>query len=300
MKEEKFKVFDDEELGRILSPAGISYDEIKAVHISPLHGRAVALKVDEYKWISVKGGGWNYGGPQIYISEKDAELIFGLYSLDSAIRELEISKKIEEISDLFPKVLYYRNLIDKSLPKHYEFLQNIKYRNGEAANPVLLYTELKVPFRVADLIYFNDNDKKTAIEYCCNYWNIPVEKYTQKFTQELAKHVAILHKNGFINDTLDCGNVTMLSQIVDYEWVTAPGLKLPDGSYGTEIQYERKEKEILYGVEIVLQLKAMLQEEYSLFDIYTVFVEEYGKINPKFISSNTHIQKIIRKEKFVL
>ena len=106
MKKEAFKVFNDEALGRIFMPDGLSYEEYPAECISPFHGRAVALKIAEHQWISVKGGGWNYGGPHIYSSKKDAELIFGLYPLSSAERELEVSRKIEEVSDCFPRVLY--------------------------------------------------------------------------------------------------------------------------------------------------------------------------------------------------
>ena len=113
--------------------------------------------------------------------------------------------------------------------------------------------------------------------------------------------MAILHKHNFINDTLDYGNVTMLGEIIDYEWMTAPNIKLLDGTDGCSIlTEERKEKEILYGVEVCLQLKAMLQENYNLFDIYKEFIDEYGKLNYDFVNKNERIEKILNKEKFVL
>jgi len=106
---ETFKVFKDEAVGRIFLPDGFSYEKTLSINISPLHGRAVAVKKGDFDWISVKGGGWNYGGPQVYLSQKDEELIFGLYSSISAKREVAVSRAIERVSDAFPKVLYYND-----------------------------------------------------------------------------------------------------------------------------------------------------------------------------------------------
>ncbi|MCH5162261.1 MAG: hypothetical protein J1G38_02085 [Clostridiales bacterium] len=300
MKRDKFKVFDSEELGRIFLPDGLSYDKSRAVHVSPLHGRAVAVAVADYQWISVKGGGWNYGGPQVYISNKDEELILGLYPSDSAARELAVSREIEKFTDRLPKVLYYKKLCDAALPEKYARISEAKFKNGVLVHPCLLYTQVKSPFRVADLTYFTESEKADAVEYCCGYWGIPADEYTKTFTEQLATHVALLHKHGFINDTLDYGNVTMLAEVIDYEWVTAPGIKLFDGTYGLQITDERKEKEILYGAEVCLQLKAMLHEEYNLFDIYQAFTSAYRKVNADFLDANTNIRKILNKEEIIL
>ena len=77
--------------------------------------------------------------------------------------------------------------------------------------------------------------------------------------------------------------------------------------FSSEIQHsqnviicERKEKEILYGAEVSLQLRALLREEYSFFDIYNEFVEEYGKINFEFVKQNGRIHRILNKETFIL
>lgn len=300
MKTEVFKVFNDEQLGRIFMPDGLSHKEIKALHISPLHGRAVALNIDDYKWITVKGGGWNYGGPQIYISKKDEELVFGLYSQSAAIRELAVSREIAKFSNEFPKVLYYKCLCDVALPQKYDYLKNIEFKNGQPVNPCLLYTQIKSPFRVADLMYLTEDEKANVVEYCCNYWGISASDYTKMFTQKLASRVALLHINGFINDTLDYGNVTMMAEIIDYEWVTAPGIKLFDGTYGLEITDERREKELLYGTEVCLQLKAMLHFEYNFFDIYQEFIESYSKVNPQLLKDNPRVRKILNREEAIL
>ncbi|MDE7209406.1 MAG: hypothetical protein K2O31_05920 [Clostridia bacterium] len=297
---ETFTVFKDEAVGRIFLPDGFSYEKTLSINISPLHGRAIAVKRGDFDWISVKGGGWNYGGPQVYLSQKDEELIFGLYSSISAKRELAVSRAIERVSDAFPKVLYYKRFSDYTLPERYRQLTDVKFKNGTAVDPCLLYTQVKCPCRVADLMYFVDKKKRIAVEQCCRYWGISVKSYLQKFIQTLALNVAILHKHAFINDTLDYGNVTLLAEIIDYEWVTAPGIKLIDGTYGLEISKERKEKELLYGAEVCLQLAAFLQQEYNLFDIYKEFIASYATVNPEFVNQNIAIQKMLRGEEFII
>lgn len=200
MKKEKFKVFGNEDLGRLFLPNGLNYEAADAIILSPLHGRAVAIEIGEYKWLNVKGGGWNYGGPRIYISKKDEELVFGLYPLESAVREVCVSKEIEKFSDNYPKVLYYKRIDDINLPKDFLFLQSIKYKNGTFVNPCILYTQVKCPLRVADLMYLNDNDRLRALNYCSNYWKTDKCGYLRMFIKTLAKNVALLHKHGFIND----------------------------------------------------------------------------------------------------
>ena len=297
---QSFRVFQDEAVGRMFAPDGFPYEKIVAVHISPLHGRAVALRISEHDWISVKGGGWNYGGPQVYLSRKDDELVFGLYPLSSARRELAVSRELEKISDAFPKVLYYKALSDYNLPQKYQCLKTAKFQNGTPVEPCLLYTEMKNPCRVADLMYFTDKERRRAVEACSTFWDVSPNDYIKKFTYELARHVAVMHEHGFINDTLDYANVTLLAEIVDYEWVTAPGIRLPDGTFGLEIADERREKELLYGAEICLQLKAFLQEEHELFDVYRDFIRAYRAVCPQFVERCTNVQKMLQREEIIL
>ena len=77
----------------------------------------------------IKGVGWNYGGPILYRSTKDAELFFGLFYEKDAIRELEVSRALEKVSKEFPKVLYYKKFEDYPLPKEYEFLKTVRHTN---------------------------------------------------------------------------------------------------------------------------------------------------------------------------
>ena len=55
MKKEDFKIFNSVALGRMFMPNGLEYEKVGMEHISPLHGRAVAIKIGEYQWLNVKG-----------------------------------------------------------------------------------------------------------------------------------------------------------------------------------------------------------------------------------------------------
>lgn len=293
-------IFGSEAIGRMFSPDGVSYDDCEVLLPSIIHGRSVAVKADEYRWILIKGGGWNYGGPLVYRSKKDDELIFGLNPTDAGQRELAVSKSIENISDKFPKVLYYKRFADYTLPHEYDFLKTIRYSNGRLVDPCLTYTEVRCPFRVLDLAYQTEDEKRVIIGKCCKYWSINEDQFIRTFACELGRHVGILHKNHFINDTLEYSNVTLLAEVVDYELVTAPDVPFTDGTDGTVIPDERREKEILYGAEVVLQLSAFLYDTLPLYECYQLFLDGYYRENPTFVDNNPEIQEIMNRSKYIL
>ena len=300
LKYSKLNVLDSIELSKLFMPKGLDYEKHLATCISSKHGRSLAVKENDFSWILVKGGGWNYNGPLLYRSTKDAELFFGLFYEKDAVREFAVSNSLEKISKEFPKVLYYKCFEDYELPKEYEFLKTIRHTNGTPVHPCLLYTQVKTPLRVADLAFFKDEYKKEIIDTYSNYWNITPKDFADTFVKVLAQHVGIMHKNGFINDSLEYSNITILGEIIDYEWITAPNIPLPDGSSGKIIQHERKEKEIFYAVEVVILLKSMLYEEFDFYEIYQKFIDEYRKYNNEYVESNENIKKILNKERFIL
>ena len=296
----KLRILGSAELGRLFMPEELDYEKHLATCISAKHGRSLAVKENDFKWILVKGGGWNYGGSLLYRSVKDSELFFGLYDEKDAIRELSVSKALENVSGEFPKVLYYKKFEDCYLPKEYEFLLTVRHTSGKLVIPCLLYTQVKTPLRVADLAFFNDDYKEEIIYTHSNYWGIDTKDFIDTFVKVLAQHVGVMHKNGFINDSLEYSNVTMLGEIIDYEWITAPNILLPDGSKGDIIQPERKEKEIFYAVEVVILLKSMLYQEFNFFEIYQKFIDEYRKYNNDYVESNENIKKILNKERYII
>ena len=145
LKYTKLNILNSPELSKQFMPEGLDYNGHLATCVSTRHGRSFAVKDNNYNWILVKGGGWNFGGPILYRSTKDAEWFWGVYDERDAIRELEVSRALEQISDNFPKVLYYKRFEDYPLPKEYEFLKTVKHTNGELVKPCLLYTQVKTP-----------------------------------------------------------------------------------------------------------------------------------------------------------
>lgn len=293
-----FTLFNDKTLGKIFLPESLFCKKIIIPTIN--HGRSIACQIEDYEWILIKGGGWNYGGPSVYISTKDEELVFGLISLKACKREYEVSKALEKISNEFPKVLFYRRFADYDLPPKYDFLKTVQYTSGDLVDPALLYTKVKYPYRVADLMYLTDDEKNQRVRECSEYWKIPAETYIECFARKLADSVAIMHINSFIDDTLEYSNITLLAEIVDYELVTAPGVPLYEGKYDDWRIEARKEKELLYGAEIILQLSHLLHRNLDFYSCYELFVGEYKKINPGFIDNNERVQKILNKEEIIL
>lgn len=297
---EDFKIFKSRTLGQMFMPEGLSYKNNKMLIPTIAHGRSVAIKVSDYRWVLVKGGGWNYGGPSVYISKKDAELVFGLYSKKSAERELSVSKALETISANYPKVLYYKSFCDYPNVEELKEILNARFSSGAPVDPCLLYTEVRYPYRVADLMYLSDADKRKVIKDCCSYWNVNMKSFVPKFIEVFANNVAMMHRNGFVNDTLEFSNVTMLGEIVDYELITAPGIPLFDAKYDEWKIPERREKEILYGAEVVLQLNNLLNKKSNLYDCYSAFVYEYSKRNSIFIDNNENVKAVLNQKDVIL
>lgn len=142
----KLNILGSVELSKQFMPDDLDYDANLTTCISSKHGRSLAVKENDFNWILIKGGGWNYKGPILYRSTKDAELFFGLFYEKDAIREIEVSNALEKISDEFPKVLYYKKFEDYNLPKEYEFLKTVRHTNRNLVIPCLLY-----------VVYNNDN-----------------------------------------------------------------------------------------------------------------------------------------------
>jgi hypothetical protein len=293
-------LFNNQPLGELFFPQGLDYTQNKAACISLKHGRSIAIQKDTFEWILIKGGGWTWGGPLIYRSVKDEQLVFGLYSTQDAIREIAVSRKLEEISNDFPKVLYYRSFKDYMLPDEFDFLRNTVYSDNTPVNPCLLYTQVKSPLRIADLQFLNDNEKQEVLIFYSSYFNSTPIDFIKIFAEKLGEQIGLMHAHNFINDSLDYDNITLAAEITDYEWVTAPGILLPDGSQGDIIPNERREKEILYALEAVLFLSSILRFTMDFYEIFECLIRGYKKSNASFIAHNENINKIIAREKYIV
>jgi tRNA A-37 threonylcarbamoyl transferase component Bud32 len=223
-----------------------------------------------------------------------------LYSEKDAIRELAVSRKLEEISCDFPRVLYYRALRDYALPEEFSFLKNVAYSDKTPVDPCILYTSVKSPLRIADLQFFDHREKQEILDFYSTYFLVDISSYIRAFTEKLGERIGLMHANHFINDSLDYDNITLAAEITDYEWITAPGILLPDGSQGDVIQDERREKELIYALEAVLFLSAMLGSKHAFYELFEWLIGGYKKYNARFIENNQNINKILSRWKYII
>lgn len=283
--------------------------------ISVRHGRAVSACENCLKWINIKGIGWQFGGPAILRPRKDRELIFGVMEEKGAKRELEVSEYIQKLGpSLCPKVLKYIRVADlcdeiyRNNPnlsdndrKTLDTIVNLKYNTGETVNPSILYTQMKSPFRIADLAFFKDEDKSKILDFYCRYFLAKKSNFIERFAKRLGFNIGFLHENGIINDSLYYDNITLCAEICDYEWLTVPGMLLPNGQDASNIMTdERKEKEIIYAIEAVLRLAGMLQLECNFYNIFDAIMEGYLMHNIKFFLPSKQLQQIKNRENIIL
>ena len=289
------------------------YQQKNVSLISVRHGRAVSLCKGPFEWINIKGVGWQFGGPAILRPRKDRELIFGVMEEKGAKRELKVSEYIQKLgSNLCPKVLkyirvadlcdeIYRNNPNLSDRKTLDTIVNLKYNTGENVNPSILYTQMKSPFRVADLAFFSDKSKNEILTFYCKYFDCEKNEFIHSFAKRLGENIGFLHANGIINDSLYYDNITLCAEICDYEWLTVPGMLLPNGQDASNIMTdERKEKEIIYAIEVMLRFAGIMQLKCDFYEIFDCIIAGYDKYNANFFLSSKQLQQIKNRKNIIL
>jgi len=297
---EVFKVFGDEVLGAEFLPA-IAAGNNRACLISCRHGRAVTMKISDLEWINVKGIGWTFGGPYIYRSAKDERMMFGLMDKADAQRELQVSEFLQTINPYAPKILSYKLLSDiENAKSRYGEIINIKHTNGKAVEPCVLYTLSKSPFRMADIAFYTDKDKEEILNFYCNYFKTDRKGFIPAFAFKLAEQIGLYHNKGVINDSLYWDNITLCAEIVDYEWLTVPGMVLPNGQDAEHIMpKERKEKEIVYAVEATLRMTRLFHLDTDFYTILDALIKGYTVHNKEFFGESEALQKMVNRDKFI-
>ncbi len=218
--------------------------------LSPLHGRSVVIARPEGTFISLKGVGWTWGGPRVFASPKDRELTFGLLARRDADREVMVSAWLADRGLPGARVLgAARFAVVPAVGRPDDVLSDARWPDGSCIEPTLLYTLVRSPVRVADLPLMSGLLRKTAIEHAAHVMGWPARDLGRAFTSYLGYQVGALHAAGCVNDTLQADNVTVVGELLDFEWFTVPGIPLPDGT-GTESMAARQGKEIVYALEI--------------------------------------------------
>jgi hypothetical protein len=226
--------------------------------LSPYHGRSAIYRLEDGSFVSIKGLGWTWANPCILRSTKDAKLTFGLYSEKDAVREIQISRRLNEIDGAFAQVLGAARLTVVCVDGMVLDLRELRWSNDELINPCLLYTLQKSPLRVMDLLFLSDAELSEAINKACLIKGWEREEYSFQFAKELGKSVASLHRAGGVNDTLEPGNVTLCAEVTDFECVDLPTVASPFEADNELSKDSRRAKEIVYGAEVVTFLAVRL------------------------------------------
>lgn len=297
---ETFKVLGNEVLGAEFLPS-IACGNNQVCLISVRHGRAVSMEISELNWINIKGVGWTFGGPHIYRSRKDQNMMFGLMDERDAVREKQVSDYLQTINPHAPKILGYKSFRDiQNAEERYGEILRARHTCGEEVNPCILYTQIKSPFRMADVAFFTDSQKDEILSFYCSYFKCSRSEFIKTFAFHLAEQIGLYHKKGIINDSLYWDNITLCAEIVDYEWLTVPGMVLPNGQ-DTEhiIPNERKEKEIVYAIEAILRMASLFHLETDFYTVLDALIEGYKVHNRDLMQKCPFIQRLYDREKFI-
>lgn len=295
-----FKVLGNEVLGAEFLPSFASGNN-QVCLISVRHGRAVSMEVSELNWINIKGVGWTFGGPHIFRSRKDQNMMFGLMDEKDASREKQVSDYLQKINPNAPKILGYKSFKDiQNAEERYGDILRIRHTCGEEVNPCILYTQTKSPFRMADIAFFTDEEKDEILSFYCSYFNCSADDFITVFSKKLAEQIGLYHKKNVINDSLYWDNITLCAEIVDYEWLTVPGMPLPNGQMSDHIiPNERKEKEIVYAIEAILRMASLFHLTTDFYTILNALIDGYMIHNPDLMEICPFIQRLQNKEKFI-
>jgi len=235
--------------------------------ISPLHGRSAWIMNPKWGAVSIKGIGWTIGNIPELPSPKDSRMIFGLYERESAAREWNVSQYLEQNKIRSTHVLGYAEDINP-------LKDSLRFIDGSTAHSTLLYTKSISPWRVADLVWMNEIEKKIAFSIIMKacLWN--EKDFISCFMSELCNSIAMYHSLGCINDSLSSDNVTLAAEITDFEWFGTPLHPLPDGTL-LENDTKRRCKEIIYAYEIGCFLCHALNREEEIKNLLPLINSSY-------------------------
>ncbi len=209
-----FKVLGNEVLGAEFLPSCAGGNN-QVCLVSVRHGRAVVMKIDDFNWISIKGIGWMFGGPEIFRSRKDENLMYGLMDEDDAKRELIVSKYLQSINPNAPKILGYKSFREiENARERYGYILDVKHTNGKMVEPCVLYTLAKSPFRMSDVAFFNDKAREEMLCFYSNYFECRRDEYIYKFAYKLGEQIGLFHERGIINDSLYWDNITLWGEFL--------------------------------------------------------------------------------------
>jgi len=238
---------------------------------TPIHGRSCfATLVDGQTWC-IKGVGWSFGPPYFLQSPKDDQLYFGLFDKRDAEREFKVSQWLTDHGLRTARVAGYVELTE-ALIQRISGGKPLTFKDGTPLTAVQQYTKTIVPYRVADLAYFNDMQRISSVTETAALCGWPKEPkdFVRAFSAQLAETVLKYQSLDCVNDSLTWDNTTLAAEPIDFEWFSIPGILLPDGTNPTTMLAPRQQKEILYIGEISIQLAALLGINLTIGEILSM------------------------------
>ena len=238
---------------------------------TPIHGRSCFATIVNGQTWCVKGVGWSFGPPYFLQSPKDDQLYFGLFDKRDAERELKVSDWLANHGLRTARVAGYVQMTE-ALIERITGDRPLAFKDGTPLFPVQQYTQTIVPYRVADLAYFNDAKRlqvTTETAAKCGWSKEPVG-FVRDFAAQLADTVLKYHALDCVNDSLTWDNTTLAAEPIDFEWFSVPGILLPDGTDPTIMLAPRQQKEVLYIGEISIQLAALLGISISMQEVLDI------------------------------
>jgi hypothetical protein len=283
------KIFGEIEVIENIGCAFVSNENSKAqvaknfISISPLHGRACATSYNG-NFFSLKGTGWSFAGPRYFLSPTLEELFYGLLPEAYAEKELIISNELHKKGFLAGRVIGYGLLGDP--------FSKLKVGNT-LFNPAVLYTQMISPYRIADLMYFNLDQRRDLFQTIYSNANNELKNASLKtMCWDFIKKLFIANNNlinlGGINDSLMWDNVTLACEIVDFEMIFIPGINVNDRIDHIRLPNRQKQSyiwlfELLYKMVNVLELDISFQE--IALQSFLCCENDLKKENKKFLES---------------
>ena len=210
-------------------------------------------------------------------SLKETSTVFGLLGERDATREVEVCTFLRNTCMECTQVLGM------------DFVQGfVGYENSQqlveqataslTQRPVVLYTRMLTRYRVADLPLLPEKERRIELDRIADRYGY-AGRPEQWFAKRLASQVALLHKMGGVNDTLEWSNVTAAAEVTDFEWVTVPSIPLyyHDGRPVDDQVHlpERQWKEVIYGVEVCYRFASLIGDKHSQEECIQCFLDEY-------------------------
>lgn len=219
-----------------------NFGAISGILLSPWHGRSHCLtsKLGDL-WIIIKGTGCPYMPNPYTPTQCMNGSKWGMLDRKDAEKEFEIMKQVAEFKTETSIPLALKKIIHPSFA------------------PYLIYYGLKNPYRLIDLDFMNQNDKKLVRENIfrdnCGRFNSTHLIATYKISKTLKR----LYDNGLIHNSLSTHNITCALELLDFE----ASIQVLNSNYSSETLNNLVLREMIQLREIAYQIAWWFNEDFN-------------------------------------